>query len=220
MPITRSLYYPNLEPPLGWLKAFLLFNDGIVRIVPPDSAKHESLAFRRFREAFPDAISDIESSDELVTFNDRTLGLLDRAFATLPPSGDTGSLSYKADSNGYIESIDFPGHVFLHRSKVAPSVVQLMMNHELAPVAYQFAANAAGVPDDWLVVRQEASHLVLSLLAARVACDRGLHSVTDSPLDYSCCARWRGHWPQSGHDPRRADSAAAGKRSDRIACPA
>ena len=75
-----SLYYPSYEPPLSWLKAYLLFHDQVARIVPPDIEKLEEEDFKRFRDVFPDAIYDIPSTKELIDLDDMALHRLDRAF--------------------------------------------------------------------------------------------------------------------------------------------
>lgn len=76
-----TLYYPEFEPPLDWLKAYLLFHDKVVRVVPTDVGDFESDDFKRFQDAFPDGIQDIPSTPDLIDLDDISLHRLDRAFA-------------------------------------------------------------------------------------------------------------------------------------------
>lgn len=176
------LYYPDFAPPIDWLRSFLLFYPKVARIVPEEGID-DDIDLRLFRESFPDAVEDIPATKHMIELDDLQLSRLDRALAEISTPVDSFTVSFGSNNE-----TEFPGYVFLHRSKVSSAVEELLLKHDLMPEFYQTMAYAVGASDKFLVVKDEAANLILSLLADRVARDRGLDSVTSDPLNYSLLA--------------------------------
>lgn len=196
-----TLYYPDFEPPLEWLRTFLLFHKNIARIVPTDVVDFETDDFKRFREAFPEAIIDIPSTSDLIELDQVQRDRLDKAFGKIAENmtiSDEVSLNLTIIDGG----ISFPGFAFLHRSKVSHSVHQLLIKHQLAPDFLQDVAAGFDISNEVIVVDDKAANLILSLLADRVARDNGFDTVTSSLIDYSLLAvNGMGVSPCSGSVP-------------------
>lgn len=190
------LYYPGHMLPVGWLRKYLLFEDQVARIVPSNHRYSDEPEFLRLRECLPDAIVDIPSSTEIAEFDHHELELFERAFRNIQandPALRPGRtvISIGCDDDG---GIVHPGYVRLHRSKVSQSVLALLNKYRMGPADFEDLKNKLMTmekdrdPRDWLEVKAEASHLILSGLAARVAWTHGYGPVTSSPLDYSLVA--------------------------------
>ncbi len=90
----------------------------------------------------------------------------------------------------------------MHRSKISKLVNELLEKHNLAPWFYQVFGSAFYPQEKFMVVKQEASSLILSLLADRIARDNGFDTVTNHPMDYSLLAlNGLGATPVSGTVP-------------------
>jgi hypothetical protein len=190
------LYYPDLEPPLDWLMSYLLFHPSVARVVPEDVASLDSDNLKQFCDRFPDAVQDIIITDELIELNDIQLERLDKAFSRI-------EIPEELDIVFEETSVSVPGYTFLHRSKVSKPVMNLFRTHMFLPEDYGpgFASLFKDIKD-FILVKQEAANLLLSILADRVAWDRGLDSVTQYPLDFSLLAvNGLGIGPLSGSVP-------------------
>jgi hypothetical protein len=76
------------------------------------------------------------------------------------------------------------GHVFLHQSKVSGRIRDLLLGYNLVHQDATEISETVLNSDGFLVVDQQASQFVLTLVAGRLACRLGLDAVTDSPLFY------------------------------------
>jgi len=196
--------------PVGWLRKYLLFEDQVARIVPSNHRYSDEPEFLRLRECFPDAIVDIPSSTEVTEFDHHELELFERAFRNiqandpaLRPGRTVISIGHEDDG-----STVHRGYVRLHRSKVSKSVLALLNKYRMGPAEFEGLKNMLMAmekdldPRDWLEVKAEASHLILSGLTAKVAWKYGYGPVTSSPLDYSLVAlNALGVGPRSGSLP-------------------
>lgn len=200
-----ALYYPGFEMSLDWLKAFLLLHDSVARIVPTDYPFQDSEDLLRFREALPDAIEDKPSSTELIQFDELQLDHIDRAFAEVERRTQERKLHTTIrfrDEGEFRISTELVGYVFLHKSKISTDVLRLLNKHDLGPARYREFAKGVTGGTDWIPVKREASHLILSLLADRMALQLGCGTVTSEALDYSLIAvTARGVGPLSGRLP-------------------
>jgi hypothetical protein len=55
----QVLYYPHFQPNVSWLKAMLLFVDGVVRIIPEDVDPKDSDALKTLINEIPGSLTSI-----------------------------------------------------------------------------------------------------------------------------------------------------------------
>jgi hypothetical protein len=84
-----------------------------------------------------------------------------------------------------------------------------LKKYNLAPDYYETIGAVIGLSREFLIVKGEASNLILSLLADRVARDNGFDSVTSYPLDYSLLAL-------NGMGATRFSGSVPGGHADRL----
>jgi len=179
------LYYPDFHPAITWLRSVLLVTDEVNRIVPTEFPTDDPPALAEMRDAIdgclinlpPTAIDISPTGDELVR--------LDRAFASLqrkPPRSERGNaFEIVIHRDG---AISFPGYTLLADAKIADEVRSLLQRHHLQGDAQTAHARALHSRAE-TVVRRDASYLILSLVADRMARRHGLNTLTDRPLEYA-----------------------------------
>jgi hypothetical protein len=175
-----TLYYPAWNPPPGWLKSFLLFSDK-VRVIVPDDVKPD---FEPANQALLDDAGDlflIERYTQGDVDIDVHLPTLDAAFADIaaskgPKHGHRFSIVIARDGTSRI-----PGHVFLHGSKSSESVNELLKKHRLL-LPGNFGSMAG---DGFMVVEENASALIVGLLADSIGQQKGWQTITHRPLSFA-----------------------------------
>jgi len=183
----RALYYPAFEPNIKWLKSHLILVDEISRIIPKDAGYEASDSIKVLKDLMPGVITEYDPSSEDVTVDDLNLRRLENAFKIIRDKRDKGrpvDTSNIVVSNGMLE---FPGRVMLHDKKLCEEVHHLLKYYHLIDPALTTIARAVGGQDaeDYWVTNQEASDLVLSCVADKIARKNGLDTITDQHLAFS-----------------------------------
>ena len=165
---SEALYYPNIEPPIRWLWSAALLFDTVRSIVPSDaetSLSQELLEFAEHTKAWV----PIRPTQETALLLDVPDHDLDQAF---------GAIAAKREDTKKLEIIIGPGgrtrmtdHIFMHGSKLSDRVRDRLKAHGL--MQSEFGEG------DWLPVNEQASDLVLSYIADKLAARQGWTSITD-----------------------------------------
>lgn len=166
---SEALYYPNIEPPVGWLRSAALLFDTVRSIVPSDSESRLSSELLEFAEATEAWLPfhSTESSGLLVDIPDQDL---DDAFSAIAAARrNPKALEFTIGSGGQLGVTD---HVFMHRSKLSERVRNRLEVHGLM-LPQEFNEG------DWWAVNEHASDLVISYIADRIASNQGWTSITD-----------------------------------------
>lgn len=173
----RVLYYPDFTPDPTWLRQVLLLSDGVVRIVPSDVDPHDPDAVEELTEEISGCLSTMVPTAADIAIEHGEEDRLARVFALLgkatsqPPS----SLNIRI-SDG---KLGIAGHVFVHDSKLSDFVRSQLRDNGLV-----LEAAAKLAPQDFLVVHEGASNIILAGLAARIAARTGLDTITEKPLPF------------------------------------
>jgi len=81
-------------------------------------------------------------------------------------------------------SFSIGGHVLLHRGKVANKVKDLLIEEQMLRPFLEEIVGHVGA-DDYLPVPAQASNLILSCIADKIASREGIDTVTDEELDFA-----------------------------------
>jgi hypothetical protein len=166
---SEALYYPNIEPPIAWLRSAALLFDTVRSIVPLDTEaflSQELLDFAEYTEAWV-PFRPTEGTALLLDISDHDL---DEAFSSIPSKWkEAKKLEIIIEPSGQQRVTD---HVFMHRSKLSDRVCDRLEAHGLMlPPEFN--------EGDWRIVNEQASDLVLSYIADRLAARQGWTSITD-----------------------------------------
>ena len=180
-----ALYYPDMEPPQGWLRSFSLFFDTIRSVVPEDIGERLSPEIREFAAAIPDAYETVTPESVKHTRRD-DLSRIEKAFERISgrrkrTKKGAREFTIEIDDEGSLRFIDY---VFLHDDKISPRVRRLLRKHELI---LDWDTNSMGL-QNYSVVNERASNIILSDIANRLARRKGWSSVTDQELEFSVIA--------------------------------
>ena len=174
---SEALYYPNVEPPIAWLKSAALFFDTVMSFVPVESDEALSQELREFADATK-AWMPYRPTESTALLVDVPTERLDQAFGAIAmtrPRAPGGGCELEFTLDGGTTSVR--DHVFMHGSKLSPQVRDRLEAHGLM-LPEDFAKGfTAG---DWLVVNEQASDLILSYIADRLATRKGWTSITDN----------------------------------------
>src|SRR6266853_526427 len=166
-----ALYYPNIEPPIAWLRSAALLFNKITSFVPRESDEHLSEELLRFCEK-TDAWQPYRPDHQTAELVGPSLERLDAAFAELPEDRKSRSNHLELRlAGGCIEN-----RVFLHGSKMSAPIRDLLRRHRL--MLPKSLADAL-MPGDWWLVDERASDLLLAQIADNLAARQGWASVTD-----------------------------------------
>jgi hypothetical protein len=171
---SEALYYPNLEPPIRWLRSAALLFDTVRSIVPSDTESRLSSELLEFAEATEAWIPFRPTGDTglLVDVPDHEM---DEAFRAIAEERkDPRKLEFTISNEGSVQVTD---HVFTHGSKLSNRVRERLEAHGLM-LPQEFNEG------DWWIVNEKASDLVLSYIADRIAARQGWMSLTDRELFY------------------------------------
>lgn len=183
------LYYPNYYPNPDWLRAVLLFNDEVKRIVPQDVNLNDPPLLKELSEGLG-VLSRISPSTLQITPDFRSFEWLDQAFSILRMENEQGEKAGEEKIRTIIElsntgSFSFPDRVFLSDQKISHIVRELLEKHQLIDHLAQDFAGELGETNGSTLVHPATSNIILSFIADRIARDYGLTSITDQPLGYA-----------------------------------
>lgn len=174
---SEALYYPSVEPPIAWLKSAALLFDTVMSFVPADSDDTLSDELRTFAEA-TNAWVPYRPTESTALLVDVPTERLDKAFARIAekkPRAAGGGSELEFIIDGPMTSIK--NHVFVHGTKLSRPVRDCLQAHGLM-LPEDFAKGFTS--GDWLVVDTQASGLILSYIADRLAEKKGWTSITDN----------------------------------------
>jgi len=181
MEIYSVLYYPHFQPSPHWLKAILLLVDEVIRIVPHDVDPGDRDQLKELIQEIPGCLRSIAPTDYDVNIDDINVLRMNKAFrqirANLPMIQD-GKIELKIKG----DSISVAGHVFLHQSKVSKQIHDALIENDLLDPILQEILGL--VKEECYLVPTQASNLILSYIADRIAGRTGLDSVTDENLSF------------------------------------
>ncbi len=162
------LYYPEFDPSDAWLRRHLLLCDQVVRIIPRAALHNDPPHIRRLRAAIPGAISEISPTRDDVSPSQIQVKRLNRAFKILSQL-DGGSELANADA-----ARSFPSFMELHSAKLTRTSRHLLTMYRLAEPTIR----RLGLESRYQGVRREAGHLIMAVIADRVALREGLDTIT------------------------------------------
>jgi hypothetical protein len=169
------LYHPYFEPSLQWLRTALLVYDQVWSIVPSDANYVSSEQIRRHLDTFPDTFAPLAPEPLDIVHEYFVLNQLGRVFKHIANSRESAPskvrVRYSSIGEGlYTDSLEISGITRLHDTKVAYTVLQLL---EESGLVY------GQTDDDFLLVDERAAHVIVSLLAQRMATRLPIRTITD-----------------------------------------
>src|SRR5437588_309518 len=119
------LYYPDFYPDPRWLRAVLLLNDAVCRIVPSDVELDDPQSLREIEGELgaltriaPDGAHTRPSASS-AEWLDRVFGIIARE---LRSRGNSSRISIRSSGG----SVEFPGNVFLYQQKLSDRVREML----------------------------------------------------------------------------------------------
>lgn len=177
------LYYPSWNPPVRWLRSMLLFMDRVEVIRPRDVDAEYHVANASVFELAPHVFGEIQEYESNLDLDESEKALLGRGFSAIAKKAATRDpkVTIEFDQDG---RWSFNGYSFLHRSKTNQYIRTQLRRYKLVDKTRAKFANGLHSHEGFFVVNADASCLILSMLANRVAQSRRLRTLTDRPLDY------------------------------------
>jgi hypothetical protein len=173
----RALYYPEAEPSLKWLRTFALFYDCVGSIVPDEWKSGLSPELSEFAAHFPEAYEAVSPKNAGVYLFHLSAELLDRALQAVeatPPEQTNMVVRGK--------EIEFPGYVIMHRHKLPPEVMDLLMRRGLVLEKWRPIIPAS--IENCFIVERRASNLILAYIADDLARHSGWSTATDRDIEF------------------------------------
>jgi hypothetical protein len=179
------LYYPDFHPDSVWLRKILLLADNLVKIVPAEVRDlDDSDDLLALQESIPGCLSAISPDEHDVSIESEDMPRLKKAFALLRESRGRGGEREVKINISKDGSVSIAGHVFLHSAKVSPFIYE-----ELSRNALLFSGAEKLVrrfsDQQFLVVQEAASDLILSAIAENISRRKGLDAITDKPTPFA-----------------------------------
>jgi hypothetical protein len=175
------LYYPTFEPPVDWLRSYLLFFDEVRTIVPVDVKFNPSDNMSREVELMPEAFSTVAPEPNDILVDDVNLVRLEKAFREIA-AREANSEHEEITIEVGEEGLQILGYVFLHHSKTSGRIRELLDEYKLARTEF---ADFYGKSGEYLVVKEAASNLLLSHIADKIGRRCALTTVTDQQVDFT-----------------------------------
>jgi len=176
------LYYPHFQPSLHWLKAILLLVNEVIRIVPRDVDPGDRDQLKELIQEIPGCLKSIAPTDFDVNIDDINVLRMNKAFRQIRqnlPMTQNREIELEIKGN----SISIAGHVFLHQSKVSKQIYDALIENNLVDPALQGISRH--LEEECYLVPAQASNLILSYIADRIAGRTGLDSVTDENISFA-----------------------------------
>jgi hypothetical protein len=184
MPNSKILYYPHYQPTSKWLRSMLLLTDQIERIVPSDADPEDDDLIKELMQSLPGSLTSRPPEQHDIDFDHLTLERLRFGFRFIKKNIDTTVTRGVKIVITPTGSISIEGHTFLHCAKIAPQVREMLKEEGLL---LPFLKNYAGIigAENYLPVPSEASNLILTCIADRIARREGLDTATDEDLPFA-----------------------------------
>lgn len=179
----RVLYYPDFSPDSTWLRRILLLSDKVIRIVPADVTPDDPDNLRRLQDVIPECLTSVAPEDSDVAVESGDAERLERAFQLLGKTyqKDSQKIEITVSSSG---GLSVAGHVFVHDSKLSKFVQQRLKANRLLVDALRETTPSGR----FILVRKDASNIILAGLASRIAGRLGVDAITDLPIPFAVSA--------------------------------
>ncbi len=178
------LYYPDFYPDPTWLRAVLLLNDKLYRIVPNDVQLDDPEALREIEGELGGlgriAPNEVHTNPygDAADWLERTLEIIKRELN-----------SNKDQRESCIEfsdgRISFPGNVFVYDKKLSDRVYGMLRRNDLIDREIQELEEHLHGSRKGVVLPAAAANAILSFIADSIARDQGLTPITDQALMYA-----------------------------------
>lgn len=181
----QALYYPSWNPSVRWVRSSLLVFDQIQVIRPTevlDPQYHEANV--AVYDLLPHTFGEIRKAHYEMTLDPHNRQIL---LSTL----DLISYHQKSDPRRSVTitiapggGTSVPGYVFLHSSKIPPFVNAALEERNLVHVNAERVLGQQHDLHDFRIVQQDASGVILALIADHYGRAQTLRTVTDESLAY------------------------------------
>ncbi|HUU89288.1 MAG TPA: hypothetical protein VMX17_16260 [Candidatus Glassbacteria bacterium] len=179
-----SLFYPSAYPSGSWARSSLLFYDKIRTIVPRDVSISPPWGIKELMDTIPGAIETISPIKSDVQIDTINLDRLKKAFTEIKGKKTREKMSRIKIKIHKTGAIEIEGYAFLHNTKISNEVRNLLEEFGLVrPDLQCFANNLAS--DSFSIVNQDASRLILSLIADKLARKNGWNTITEHEIDFT-----------------------------------
>jgi hypothetical protein len=181
----QALYYPSWNPPVEWVRSTLLVFDQIQVIRPTEVENpdyHE--ANRAVFDLLPHAFGEIRKQHYEMTLDPHNRAVLVSTFDLIARRLKRDKRPRRILPTPRAGGIAVPGHVFLHLSKIPEFVKDALEQRKLINLPAEQMVRKLGNLDDFRVVQEDASNVVLALIADHYGKASALRTVTDQHLGY------------------------------------
>ncbi|BCL61588.1 hypothetical protein DGMP_22810 [Desulfomarina profundi] len=175
----EAIYYPYFEPPVDWLKTYLLFYDRIKSIIPEGANYNFSDSLNKILDSCPDCFSSISPGINDIKINTINFDILEQTFNYISSQNKhNNERTIVLDKQG---SISISGFSFLHQDKVSENVRILLRKYNLVD------KDGSNILSDiqngqYIIVNENACDLIVSNVASNLSKKYGLPSLTDKLL--------------------------------------
>jgi hypothetical protein len=178
------LYYPDFYPDARWLRAVLLLNDEVSRIVPKDVELDDPEPLREIAGELG-ALSKISPEGVHTEPYASSAEWLERALGIIAEelSSQTDSRKIRITISG--GRVGFSGHVFLYDQKLSHRVREMLLQHRLLDPKLQHLARELHGEMGGVIIPAAAANVILSFIADSIARERGLTAITDQTLEFA-----------------------------------
>lgn len=186
MPISKApplLYYPDFYPDAAWLRAVLLLNDEVCRIVPSDVKLDDPEPLRQI-EGELGALTRISPENVHTEPYATSAEWLDRTFGIIARDLRSGADSRQVRMSISGPNVEFPGNVFVYDQKLSSRMREMLIEHGLVDPKLQSLVGALH-GERGLLIPAAAANAILSFIADTIARDKGFIAITNQSLDFA-----------------------------------
>jgi hypothetical protein len=179
----RVLYYPDFSPKSIWLRRVLMLSDNVLRMVPSDVKPQDSDDLRQLQDTIPGCLTSVPPIDIDVAIEPRDESRFTRAFEVLGRKSkkDSSTIEFTVSPDGLLS---MAGHVFLHDGKLSHFIEHQLRRNGLLIDSFRELTPSGR----FVLVRKEASDIILAGLASRMARRLGVDAITDQPMPFAVAA--------------------------------
>jgi hypothetical protein len=178
------LYYPDFYPDAAWLRAVLLLNDEVCRIVPNDAPLDDPEPLRQI-EGELGALTKISPEYVHTEPYSTSAEWLDRAFRLISRELRAGRDSRKLQISISDGKMNYHGNVLVYDQKLSRRMREMLVEHDLVdPTLQNLVAELHGDVKG-LMIPAAAANAVLSFIADSIARQEGFTAITNQSLDFA-----------------------------------
>jgi hypothetical protein len=181
----QALYYPSWNPPVSWVRSTLLVFDQIQVIRPTEvEDPRYHVGNRAVFDLLPHTFGEIRKTHYEMTLDPQNREILISTLdfiANQKKMPSPKKLVLRYDLSG---DVSVPGFVFLHLSKIPSFVKAALEQRGLIHLLAEKVLRESGHLDGFRVVQEDASNVILALIADHYGKASALRTVTDERLGY------------------------------------